>query len=75
MTPHAELGPCLLVVAGAAGLIVGSFLNVLVHRLPRGESVVSPGSHCPRASALRPGAELVPVLFGFLVVDGDERAR
>ena len=33
------------------GLLVGSFLNVLVHRLPRGESIVSPGSHCPRCGA------------------------
>jgi leader peptidase (prepilin peptidase)/N-methyltransferase len=38
------------VLAGAAlllGLAVGSFLNVVIHRLPRDESVVFPGSHCP----------------------------
>ena len=29
------------------GCIVGSFLNVVIHRLPLGESVVSPPSHCP----------------------------
>ncbi|MCX6582166.1 MAG: prepilin peptidase [Candidatus Aminicenantes bacterium] len=29
------------------GLIVGSFLNVVIHRLPLEQSVVSPGSHCP----------------------------
>src|SRR5581483_8825119 len=29
------------------GLIVGSFLNVCIHRMPLGESVVSPPSHCP----------------------------
>jgi len=29
------------------GLILGSFLNVCIHRLPRGESIVSPGSRCP----------------------------
>ena len=31
----------------ALGAIVGSFLNVVVYRLPAGLSVVSPGSHCP----------------------------
>lgn len=29
------------------GALIGSFLNVVVWRLPRGESLVSPGSHCP----------------------------
>lgn len=29
------------------GSIVGSFLNVCIHRMPRGESIVSPPSHCP----------------------------
>lgn len=35
------------VVLAACGLIVGSFLNVCIYRLPRGESLVRPGSHCP----------------------------
>jgi len=29
------------------GSLVGSFLNVCIHRMPRGESLVSPSSHCP----------------------------
>src|SRR3974377_243739 len=29
------------------GSVVGSFLNVCIHRLPIGESIVSPPSHCP----------------------------
>ena len=33
------------------GLVVGSFLNVVVYRLPLGQSVVHGGSHCPRCSA------------------------
>ncbi|MDR7515395.1 MAG: prepilin peptidase, partial [Armatimonadota bacterium] len=37
-------GPIALLVSGAVGLILGSFNNVLIHRLPRGESVVWPGS-------------------------------
>lgn len=33
--------------AAALGLLIGSFLNVVIWRLPRGESLVSPPSHCP----------------------------
>jgi leader peptidase (prepilin peptidase)/N-methyltransferase len=33
-------------LSALAGLVVGSFLNVVAYRLPRGESLVSPGSHC-----------------------------
>mgnify|MGYP000278570431 CR=1 FL=1 len=33
------------------GAVFGSFLNVCIHRFPRGESIVSPGSHCPHCSA------------------------
>jgi leader peptidase (prepilin peptidase)/N-methyltransferase len=51
-----------LVVTGVAGLVVGSFLNVLVHRLPLGESVVSPGSRCPGCGAPIAAYDNVPVL-------------
>ena len=34
-------------IAATLGLLVGSFLNVVIYRVPRGESVVSPASHCP----------------------------
>ena len=36
-----------LIFLGAFGLLFGSFGNVLIWRVPRGESIVSPGSHCP----------------------------
>jgi leader peptidase (prepilin peptidase)/N-methyltransferase len=36
-----------MIVAVVLGLLVGSFLNVCIHRLPRRESVVWPASHCP----------------------------
>lgn len=49
-------------VAGIAGLIIGSFLNVVAHRLPRGESLVAPGSRCPSCGhPVRP-YDNVPVL-------------
>ncbi|WP_206831852.1 prepilin peptidase [Alicyclobacillus fructus] len=44
------------------GLIFGSFANVVGYRLPRGESVVWPGSHCPNCGRRLAAWELVPVL-------------
>jgi leader peptidase (prepilin peptidase)/N-methyltransferase len=52
----------LLVVCGVLGLVVGSFLNVVVWRVPRHESVVHPGSHCPSCDAELGAIENVPVL-------------
>lgn len=43
-------------------LLVGSFLNVVIHRLPRGESVVWPGSHCVTCGHRLGILELIPVL-------------
>jgi leader peptidase (prepilin peptidase)/N-methyltransferase len=56
-----------LVLAGVLGLLVGSFLNVVIHRLPRGESVVSPGSHCPRCNRGIRWYENVPLLSWILL--------
>lgn len=46
----------------ALGLVVGSFLNVVIYRLPRGESVAHPGSHCPGCDAPVAPFDNVPVL-------------
>ncbi len=48
--------------AFALGLVVGSFLNVVIYRLPRGESIVFPGSHCPSCGHGIRAWENVPVL-------------
>lgn len=55
------------------GLAAGSFCNVLVCRLPRGESVVSPPSHCPRCGDSIPWYLNVPVL-SWLVLLGKCRS-
>jgi leader peptidase (prepilin peptidase)/N-methyltransferase len=49
-------------LAGAFGLIVGSFLNVVAYRLPRGESVMFPASHCPSCDTPIKPYDNVPVL-------------
>ena len=44
-------GPLLPLALFVAGLAVGSFLNVVIHRLPAGESLLLPGSRCPACAA------------------------
>ncbi len=73
MTPDTYL----LVCAGVLGALLGSFMNVLIHRLPRGESVVVGRSHCPRCGAAVRWYDNVPV-FAWLWLRGrcrDCRAR
>lgn len=49
------------------GTVVGSFLNVCIYRLPRGESLVYPPSHCPRCyQHIRPD-DNIPVLSWFML--------
>ncbi|MEH3053908.1 MAG: prepilin peptidase [Patulibacter minatonensis] len=51
-----------LLFALIIGLVIGSFLNVVIHRLPLGESVVTPRSRCPKCGHEISGIENVPVL-------------
>lgn len=44
------------------GLFVGSFLNVCIHRLPRGQSIVMPPSHCPACGKTLGFVELIPLV-------------
>ena len=44
------------------GLVLGSFLNVCISRLPRDQSIISPGSHCPACGAAIRWYDNIPVL-------------
>jgi leader peptidase (prepilin peptidase) / N-methyltransferase len=56
-----------LVVAFFGGLIFGSFITVVGHRVPRGESVVGGRSHCPGCGAQIAAYDNVPVLSWLLL--------
>lgn len=56
-------------VAALFGACIGSFLNVVIHRLPRGQSVVTPPSRCPTCGYLLRWYDNVPV-FGWLLLRG-----
>ena len=51
------------------GACIGSFLNVVIHRLPRGESIVSPRSRCPGCGRAIRAWENIPIV-SFIVLGG-----
>ncbi len=51
-----------LVVCALFGLAIGSFLNVVIYRLPRGESLAKPPSHCPNCNTELKPADNIPIL-------------
>jgi leader peptidase (prepilin peptidase) / N-methyltransferase len=55
------------------GAVVGSFLNVVAYRVPRGESLVKPGSHCPGCGVAIKPYDNLPVI-GWLLLRGRCRA-
>jgi leader peptidase (prepilin peptidase)/N-methyltransferase len=57
------------VVAGVYGLLVGSFLNVVIWRVPRKESIVKPRSHCPSCETQLANRDNIP-LVSWLVLRG-----
>jgi leader peptidase (prepilin peptidase)/N-methyltransferase len=57
----------LAVFAGLMGLAIGSFLNVVVYRVPRGESVVHPRSRCPNCQTPIAWYDNLPVLSWLLL--------
>lgn len=58
-----------IVIAALFGLCIGSFLNVVIHRLPRGQSIVTPPSRCPKCGYRLQWYDNVPVL-GWLMLGG-----
>ena len=59
--------PAVVALVLVLGLLIGSFLNVVIYRVPRGESVVHPGSRCPGCGKeIRPW-DNIPVLSWLLL--------
>lgn len=56
-----------LLIIFAAGLFLGSFANVCIYRIPRGESIVSPASHCVKCGRPIKWFENVPLLSFILL--------
>src|SRR6267154_6111047 len=58
---------------GVVGAIIGSFLNVVIHRLPREQSIVFPNSTCPKCRKAIKAYDNIPIL-SFLILRGQCRA-
>jgi leader peptidase (prepilin peptidase)/N-methyltransferase len=58
-----------LVVSALLGAAIGSFLNVVIHRVPRAESLLRPGSHCVHCQTPVRAWQNVPI-FGWLLLRG-----
>jgi leader peptidase (prepilin peptidase)/N-methyltransferase len=52
----------ILIISGVFGAIIGSFLNVVIHRVPREESIVFPNSRCPSCGAAIAFYDNIPIL-------------
>lgn len=58
-----------LILAGLLGACIGSFLNVVIYRLPRGQSLATPPSRCPKCGYRLKWSDNIPVL-GWLLLGG-----
>jgi leader peptidase (prepilin peptidase)/N-methyltransferase len=63
----AEFAVPVTLLAGIFGLLIGSFLNVVVYRVPAGMSLVSPPSACPRCRSRIKARDNIPVLSWMLL--------
>ncbi len=61
--------PLAVAMTGIVGLSIGSFLNVVIYRMPRGLSLAHPRSHCPSCKARLGALDNVPVL-SWLILRG-----
>lgn len=64
-----DLLPAVAALAGVLGAAIGSFLNVVIYRVPRHESLLFPASHCPNCANPIRARHNVPVV-GWLVLRG-----
>jgi leader peptidase (prepilin peptidase)/N-methyltransferase len=64
--------PMACAFVGAVGAIIGSFLNVVIHRVPREQSIVFPNSACPKCHAAIKPYDNVPVI-SYLILRGQCR--
>jgi leader peptidase (prepilin peptidase)/N-methyltransferase len=67
--------PIELAIVVFLGLAIGSFLNVVVHRLPRRESLVSPGSRCPACGYELRATDNIPVVSYVMLLGRCRRCR
>lgn len=67
MTASPQLLMTLALAVGAIGLLIGSFLNVVVYRVPNGLSIVSPPSACPGCGEQIRPRDNIPVLSWLLL--------
>ena len=61
-----------LIILFVTGAIIGSFLNVVIYRLPRQLSIVAPGSHCPRCEQPLKWYDNIP-LVSYMLLKGQCR--
>ncbi len=69
ITVNHQLSTFLPIVFFAFGLVLGSFFNVLIHRIPNGKSLIHPSSSCPRCSEPIKPYDNIPI-FSYLILRG-----
>lgn len=60
--PCPSVLPVLVAACSVLGLLVGSFLNVVIHRVPKGESIVRPRSRCPNCGTELRSIDNIPIV-------------